>query len=213
MCLLAAYCIIGGKHDQLTKIKNCIFLTAQGNQACSLFGDDLTQTTPASGNGVSGTFVNIPTALSCPGNATQWNVCYYRSTSAVNSVTNFGVYRLSSGTTYSLITASQVSHAIAKSALTYACTQFPISAQYVVQPGDILVVCVQTGGKQLGVVGTATTDILQNTAGCSGLPGATLDTSTNMYSTASGLTLHVSLGKLSCCVMFCRILYYNFCRC
>ena len=152
----------------------------------------------------SGTYVNIPTAISCPGNATQWNVCYYSTNSAAVSTTNFGVYRLSTGTSYSLITASQATYTIPINAAAYACSQFPITTQYIVQPGDILVVCVQGGTARLGVVGTASTNILRNTAGCSGLPGATLDTST--YSTANSVTLHVSLGKVSCCVMFWRIL-------
>ena len=49
MCLLAASCIIGGKHGQLTKmtdIFNCIS-AAQRSQSCSRFGNDFIEMHPA----------------------------------------------------------------------------------------------------------------------------------------------------------------------
>ena len=178
----------------------CRYITdhsiARGSQTCSQFGNDLVQTSAAPGGQRSGTFVDVPTAISCPGNATQWNMCYYSSGSATSSTTNFGVYRRSSGTTYTFITESQATYSIAQSASTYACSHFPISQQYVVKPGDIIVVCVQSGGggagNRLGIAGTGANTLL-NTSPCISLPGATLDTST--YSLSSGITLHVNLGK------------------
>ena len=152
------------------------------------------QTTAASYSQRSGTFVDVPTDISCPGNATQWNMCYYSSTSATSSTTNFGVYRLSYGTTYTLIAESLDTYNIARNVSAYACSQFTISPQYVVQPGDILVVCVQSSAR-LGVAGTSTTSILLDTGTCTSLPGTTINTNSYTYSTTNGVTLHISLGK------------------
>ena len=166
----------------------------QGNQSCSRFGNDLTMTNAAANGFRSGTFVNVPTAISCPGNATQWNICYYKSTSAGTSTTFFGVYRLMSGTTYNLITASQAMLTVQRSSLSYDCSHISVTAQYVVQPGDILVVCVQSGGAQLGVAGTATTSIRLDSTSCNTLD-TTIDTNTG-YTLQLSLTAHVSLGEV-----------------
>ena len=113
------------------------------------------------------------------------------------STTVFAVYRLISGTTYNLITESQTTLTIPRTALTYDCSHINVTAQYVVQPGDILVACVQSGfggGPRLGVAGTATTSILLGGTSCV-TPAATIDTSTG-YMLRSGLTAHVNLGKV-----------------
>ena len=99
-----------------------------------------------------------------------------------------------SGTTYNLITASQAMLTVQRSSLSYDCSHINVTAQYVVQPGDILVVCVQPGNAQLGVAGTATTSILLDSTSCNTLD-PTIDTSTG-YTLQSGLTAHVSLGKV-----------------
>ena len=197
VCLSIIYSAITGK--PISPIKKSMFTafpTVQGNQSCSRFGNDLIQTAaPTLTSVLSGTFVNVPTAISCPGNATQWNICYYKSSSAPGvSTTVFAVYRLTSGTTYKLITESQATLSIPKTALTYDCSQISVTAQYVVQPGDILVACVQSGGARLGVAGTATTSILLGGTTCV-TPAATIDTSTG-YTLQPSLTAHVSLGEV-----------------
>ena len=155
--------------------------------------------TSAAGTGLrSGTFFNVSTAISCPGYATQWNICYYMSTSAMGtSTTVFAVYRLMSGTTYKLITESQATLSIPRTSLTYDCSHIAVTAQYVVQPGDILVACVQSGsgnGPRLGVAGTATTSILLGGTSCV-TPAATIDISTG-YMLQPSLTAHVNLGEV-----------------
>ena len=196
VCLSIVCSVITGKSIFPIKKSMCTaYSTVQGNQSCSRFGNDLIQTTAVASGLRSGTFVNVSPAISCPGNATQWNICYYRSTSAMGtSTTLFAVYRLISGTTYNLITASQTTFTIARTALTYDCRHINVTAQYVVQPGDILVVCVQSGGAQLGVAGIASTSILLDSTSCNTLD-PTIDTSTG-YTLQSGLTVHVSLGEV-----------------
>ena len=75
----------------------------------------------------------------------------------------------------------------------YDCSHIIVTAQYVIQPGDILVACVQSGGSRLGVAGTATTSILLG-GSCTTLT-ITIDTSSG-FTLQSSLTLHINLGKV-----------------
>ena len=110
-----------------------------------------------------------------------------------------------SGTTYNLITASQTTFTIARTGLMYDCSQISVTTQYVVQPGDILVACVQSGGTRLGVAGTATTSILLGGTNCV-TPAATIDTSTG-YTLQPSLTAHVSLGEVL--VLFHKLCFHR----
>eukprot|EP00731_Ephydatia_muelleri_P018711 Em0011g751a len=122
---------------------------------CSRFGNDLSQASPTSRSGV---FANVSTPLTCTGNATGWNICYYNSTTDANTNTYFSVYRLYSGTQYYLVNGSLSNYTIARnSSRNYTCTQLPISRQYTVQPNDIIVVCVRNASSgRLGIAGNVT---------------------------------------------------------
>ena len=179
-----------------------------GSQTCTRFGNNLAQSMPPNNNNInlrSGTFVNISSPLNCPGNATQWNMCYYSATSDLTSTTYFGVYRLSSGTMYNLVNMSSTMFTMSRNNSAFACSQFPIpqAQQYAVVPGDILVVCVQSrGAGRLGIVAsvTGTSDsVLRDSNTCTALPSSPIDTSSGggVYSQSIGYTLHVSLGKLN----------------
>ena len=156
----------------------------------------------------TGTFVNISSSVSCPGNATRWNICYYNSTTDPSSTTYFGVYRLTSGTVYNLVNGSSTKFTIPKNNSAYACSRFPIpqSQQYIVLPGDILVVCVQArvnnnGPGRLGIVASLTgASVLRNSATCTSLPSSPINIGGAVYSSSSGTTLHVSLGKAYRCM-------------
>ena len=173
-----------------------MFTSAHASQSCNRFGNNLTQASAASATFRSGIFANVSTPLSCRGNATKWNICYYNSTTDTNTTSVFSVYRLSSGTQYYLVNGSLTNYTIAKnSSSTYACTQFPISQQYAVQPGDIIVVCVQNASSgRLGIAGNVTgaSVLLNSAASCSTL-AASLRTSSGFSQIFSG-TLHVNLG-------------------
>ena len=101
-----------------------------------------------------------------------------------------------SGTTYNIITESQQTLSIPKPSIAYDCSQINVTSQYVVQPGDILVACVQGGGSRLGVAGTATTSILLGNSGCNTLD-RTIDASAGaVFTLEPTLTLHLNLGKV-----------------
>ena len=179
-----------------------------GDQTCTRFGNDLVQAAPAQRSTTTGIFVNISSSVSCPGNATRWNICYYNSTTDPSSTTYFGVYRLTSGTMYNLVNGSSTKFTIPQNNSAYACSQFPIpqSQQYTVLPGDILVVCVQTrvrfgGSGRLGIVASLTgASVLQGSTQCTSLPSSPINIGGGIYSSSSGTTLHVSLGKAYRCM-------------
>ena len=176
----------------------------QGNQTCNNFGNDLIQ-----GNAPSsfsdnlesfGLLVSTSTPTNCSGNATGWNICYYSRSTDVPSTARFGVYRVSTGSTYNLVPGSTTSFTVSQSISGYTCSSVALSqnSQFTVLPGDILAACVQApkmyfGSGRLGVVGavSAGLSILQasNTA-CGTLAGS-VDTS---VSADSGYTTHISLG-------------------
>ncbi|KAL5486847.1 hypothetical protein EMCRGX_G019382 [Ephydatia muelleri] len=176
-----------------------------GDQTCTRFGNDLLQAAPAQ-RSTTGTFVNISSSVSCPGNATRWNICYYNSTTDPSSTTYFGVYRLTSGTVYNLVNGSSIKFTIPQNNSAYACSRFPIpqSQQYTVLPGDILVVCVQTRvsfGRptRLGIVASVTgASVLRDSTPCTSLPSSPINIGGAVYSSSSGTTLHVSLDVNEC---------------
>ena len=171
-------------------------LSVNASQTCNRFGNDLTQASPTSRSGV---FANVSTPLTCTGNATGWNICYYNSTTDANTTTYFSVYRLYSGAQYYLVNGSLSNYTIARnSSRNYTCTQLPISRQYTVQPNDIIVVCVRNAGSgRLGIAGNVTgTSVLQNSAAsCSSL-STSLQLGSS-YIRINSITLHVNLGKYS----------------
>ena len=163
------------------------------------------QAAPAQRLTTTGTFVNISSSLSCPGNATRWNICYYNSITDPSSTTYFGVYRLTSGTVYNLVNGSSTKFTIPQNNSAYACSQFPIpqSQQYIVLPGDILVVCVQArvnnnvGPGRLGIVAALTgASVLRDSTQCTSLPSSPINIGSGVYIPSNGNTLHVSLGKM-----------------
>ena len=167
--------------------------SAHASQTCSRFGNNLTQTSAATRSGI---FVNVSTPVSCSGNATRWNICYYNSSTDASTTTLFSVYRPSAGTYY-LVNGSLTNYTIARnSSNTYTCTQFAISQQYTVLAGDIIVVCVQNASSgRLGIAGNVTgTSVLQNpSASCTSL--ATSLRTTSGYNLVGGITLHANIGK------------------
>eukprot|EP00731_Ephydatia_muelleri_P018643 Em0011g683a len=143
----------------------------------------------------------------CTGNATAWNVCYYNTTSAFFSNTQFGVYRpLPGSTNYTLVPGSLSSYYVIRGSSIYTCTKYPIAQQFVVQPGDVIFACLQQN-LQLGVIGNVSAypgySVLRADATASSISSC-LSVVTNLinvavgYSTLTGLALHVKLDINKC---------------
>ena len=171
-------------------------LAVHASQTCSRFGNDLTQASPASAAYRSGVFANISTPLTCTGNATGWNICYYNSTTDASTNTYFSVYRLYSGTQYYLVNGSLSNYTIARnSSRNYTCTRLSISRQYTVQPNDIIVVCVQNASSgRLGIAGNSTgSSVFQNSAASCASLTSSLRLASG-FSQINSASLHVNLG-------------------
>ena len=171
--------------------------------ACARFGNDLVQAAPLFRNN-HGTFANVNTSLSCSGNATKWNLCFYGSTTDTNSVTYLGIYRLLSGTTYSLIPGSLTSYTnTVQRTFTYTCSSLaiPQSKQYIVNPGDVLMACVPRFNNvgRLGIIGVTTgASVLRNSVACSSLPTDPVDVnpSGGIFTQVTDEIVHFNLGRM-----------------
>ena len=170
--------------------------------ACARFGNDLVQAAPPFRNN-HGTFANVNASLSCSGNATKWNLCFYGSTTDTNSVTYLGIYRLLSGTTYSLIPGSLTSHTYTvQRTFTYTCSSLaiPQSQQYIVNPGDVLMACVpRFNFGRLGIIGVTTgASVLRNSVTCSSLPTDPVDVnpSGGFFTQVTDEIVHFNLGRM-----------------
>ena len=172
-----------------------------GSQQCTAFGNNLTQATPVHMYGI---FANISGPLTCAGNATSWDICYYMSAMDYGSTeTYFGVYRPAStnSTMYTLVEGSSFTAPVGGTAITmdYECSNFSIQHPFTVYPGDILAACVKLGG--LGVVATVPGASVSWDSHMYGvytaLPGGPMDLSGYGYTVVNDVTLHVRLGKQS----------------
>ena len=167
----------------------------QGSTACS-FGNDLTQLTSSTQTGL---IVNTANPAQCPGNATTWNLCYYRSTST--STVYLGVYRPATrySSSYSLVSGSSSNYIIPQPVSNYSCSNFsiPQSQQFMIQVYDVIAACVLSSASGHSIVAsTSGSSIIINTANLCGSSSA-LPNNFN-YIFASGyslksIALHVSL--------------------
>ena len=190
------------KHISAKCLPDIVILIVQGNQTCTALGNNIQGTAPSTQT--YGLFINTVDTTNCTGNATAWNVCYYNSTSAFFSNTQFGVYRpLPGSTNYTLVPGSLSSYYVIRGSSIYTCTKYPIAQQFVVQPGDVIFACLQQN-LQLGVIGNVSGypgySVLRADATASSISSCS-SVVTNLinvtvgYSTLTGLALHVKLGK------------------
>ena len=163
----------------------------QGSTACS-FGNDLTQLTSSTQTGL---IVNTANPAQCPGNATTWNLCYYRSTST--STVYLGVYRPATrySSSYSLVFGSYYTIQPMSS---YSCSNFSISQsqQFMIQIYDVIAACVQSSASGHSIVAsTSGSSIIISTGNMCGQLSSALPNNifTSGFSSKS-IALHVSLG-------------------
>lgn len=175
---------------------------------CARFGNVLVQASSASRFNSHGTFANVDTSLSCSGNATKWNVCFYGgfATDIGSTVTYLGVYRLFFGTTYRLIPGSSTTYTytVPQGTPTYTCNSsaIPQSQQYTVNPGDVLMACVPrlSGPGRLTIIGYTTTgtSVLRNSGTCSSLPtDLDVNPSGGFFTEVMGEVLLIEIGRIN----------------
>ena len=171
---------------------------------CNTFGNNLVQ---ATGTQASGLYLNISNAASCAGNATAWNVCYYSNISDAMMTSYFSIYRLVTGsfkgntyTYYSPVGSYTTYNAIRNISATYVCDHIPIpqSRQYMVQPQDVLAVCLKSvGSGYQGMVASpvASASVLRASSTCTSGSAAFGNSLGNWNSnTVTSTTLHISIG-------------------
>ena len=163
---------------------------------CSTFGNNLVQ---ATGTQAPGLYLNIGNAASCAGNATAWNVCYYSNISDGTMTSYLTVYRPTTDNKYDPIGSITTYSATRNTTLAYVCDHIPIlqSQQYMVQPQDVLAVCLKSvGSGYQGMVASPVpgASILMTSSACtSGNPQ--IGRKLNIGSPAiASTTLHVSIG-------------------
>ena len=128
-------------------------------------------------------------------------MCYSASATDPISTTHFGVYRPSAAVSgFTLVSASNFTVPRVGNASSYSCIQLPLSKerQFLVQPGDVVAVCVRYIGKgRLGLVGTQTSNILGNEGINCLSPGLAMPpiVSQSMGAYLLNLIPHVNLGK------------------
>lgn len=87
-------------------------MTVRGNATCTFgsINSQLPSTTTT-----YGLLVNTAKTAQCPGRATAWNLCYYYASSTTNPAMYLGVYRPSSGSSYSLVPGSSMNYTVTSS--------------------------------------------------------------------------------------------------
>ena len=162
----------------------------------------------------TGFIMNTANPSQCPGNATGWHLFYYRSTTDNPALEYLAVYRPApNGTQYSLVSGSNFSYSIPQPPSGYLCIQYSIT-QFVVQQGDVIAACVQPSGSgRVGIVATASGSLTAQLY--TGTPAITCGSplpSTILQSSfaAQSITLHVSLGVSSWCVLYCYLVSFCF---
>lgn len=176
---------------------------------CSTFGSNLDQTT---GTQAPGLYIKIGNEASCAGNATAWNVCYYSNKSDATMISYFAIYRPTTKQSYiyiyNRVGSATTYNATRNLSSPYVCDHIPIpqSQQYMVQPQDVLAVCLNSVGEGYqGMVASQTrwASVLMRTTNCtSTIMGSTLSVSVNGnwnsnpngFSTITSTTLHISIG-------------------
>ncbi|KAL5475522.1 hypothetical protein EMCRGX_G025349 [Ephydatia muelleri] len=186
-----------------------MLLVSDGSQQCAAFGDNLVQANPSTTKRL---FANISGPLTCAGNATSWNVCYYQSTTDYRSTqTYLGVYRPASASSgqYNMVPGSSFTAAVNGMTVptgAYVCSNFALSARYTVYPGDVLVACVQDAGSgKLGVAAAVPGAVVlwyDVFGGCAALPTSPIDLSPTSatYVVLNDITLHIKLDVNECAV-------------
>ena len=173
--------------------------------SCS-FGNDLNQLTSSSQTGF---IMDAANPSQCPGNATGWHLCYYKSTTdTVSAVAYLAVYKYATRVhgaqdRLTLVPGSSSYYSIASNIANYSCSNFsiPLSQQFMVQLGDVIAACVQPSGSgRVGIVATASGSLTAQLY--TGNPAITCGSpmpSTILQSklTSTPITLHVSLGVSS----------------
>ena len=165
---------------------------------CYTFGNNLIQ---ATGTQAPGLYINIGNTVSCTGNATAWNVCYYCNKSDATMTSYFAIYRPTTGTKYDRIGSAITYNATRNLSTTYVCERIPIpqSQQYVVQPQDVLAVCLKSvGSGYQGMVASPVTgaSVLMMSSTCPlDVMGTSLTTNQAQgFNTVTSTTLHISIG-------------------
>ena len=158
-----------------------------------------------------GLIVNTATTAQCPGSATAWNLCYYYANPTMNPEIYLGVYRLSSGSSYSLVPGSSKGYNAPQAPTFSPCKQtyIALSQQFVVQTGDVIAAClVMTsliGGStsRVGIIGTpsGTAQIQVNNGITCGSLSPALPSNINLTTqggfSAMSIMLQVSLSMSS----------------
>ena len=157
--------------------------------------------------------MNTANPSQCPGNATEWSLCYYKSTTT-SAVAYLAVYRPSlNGNQYSLVSGSYSSYSISSNPAFYFyyCSKFLLqqSQQFAVQQGDVIAACVRPSGSgRVGIVARTTGSLkaLLYTGNPAITCGTQLPSSILMTRlTSTPITLHVSLGVSSLCALYCSL--------
>ena len=191
-------CLCSHAHIQLSNTNTHTHATPTVHAAlptCNTFGNNLIQ---ATGTQASGLYINIGNAASCTGNATAWNVCYYSNMSDATMTSYLAVYRPLTGSNYRRVGSAATYTATRNTAIAYVCDRIPIpqSQQYVVQPQDVLAVCLKSvGSGYQGMVASPVTgaSVLIMTSSC---PSDVMGYFNQWkgFNTVTSTTLHISIG-------------------
>ena len=166
---------------------------------CDTFGNNLIQ---ATGTQAPGLYISIGNAASCTGNATAWNVCYYSNQSDATMSSYFAIYRPTNGNNYDRIGSALTYNATRNLSTTYVCDRIPIpqSQQYVVQPQDVLAVCLKSvGSGYQGMVASYVTgaSVLLASSTCPSdvmVPSLNANPGQQGFMSIVSTTLHISIG-------------------
>ena len=128
-------------------------------------------------------------------------MCYYSNQSDATMSSYFAIYRPTNGNNYDRIGSALTYNATRNLSTTYVCDRIPIpqSQQYVVQPQDVLAVCLKSvGSGYQGMVASNVTgaSVLLAISTCpSGLMGTSLTVNNGQgFSSITSTTLHISIG-------------------
>ena len=172
--------------------------------SCGTFGNYLNATNPpamASSNYYSqdSTYFGIGAPLTCAGNATRWNVCYYPTANSTSASATLAVYRCTSVSCNrysqvpgSTITVTSPSYTSTCTPPSYVCTNISLTSPFTVNTGDVLVGCIpQNKGLHIAANIPGSSVYYRNgNFDCS----SRIALNSN-YQVQSGLSLLISLGK------------------
>eukprot|EP00731_Ephydatia_muelleri_P015150 Em0008g870a len=183
----------------------CQFAVHAALPTCNTFGNNLIQ---ATGTQAPGLYIRIGNTSSCTGNVTAWNVCYYSNQSDATMTSYFAIYRPTTGSKYDRIGSALTYNAIRNLSTTYVCERIPIpqSGQYVVQPQDVLAVCLKSvGSGYQGMVASYVTgaSVLLEISTCPSdvmVPSLNANPGQQGFMSIVSTTLHISIDVNECAV-------------